>query len=109
LILKVPALKFLYGVCDEAIHHVRRYSKKEFIKKGKSVGFSLEKCTFMNFLGVWPYYLRSRVLRKEVNFSASFSRNQLSMINGCIPFFRAVDFLTGKSLGLSLVGIFRKG
>ncbi len=57
-IVNVPAHKFLWSEHDEALHHKRRYSKTEIVKKLADNGFVIEKCSFFVvtfFPLIWAY------------------------------------------------------
>lgn len=48
LLITVPAYQRLWSRHDEMAHHVRRYSKKELIRKIQKAGFKIEHVTFFN-------------------------------------------------------------
>ncbi len=115
LLLKTPAHKWLFGAVDEASEHYRRYAKAELRDKAKQAGWEIVKLRFMNLSGVAPYYLKSRVLKKESNFSRTFKPWQLKAIRVAVPAFKAVDaassILTGFNgpvVGQSVVLIAKK-
>jgi hypothetical protein len=47
----VPAFQHLYSGMDAEINHVRRYSKKELIRKIESAGFTILSVHYDDFLG----------------------------------------------------------
>lgn len=103
LLIKVPALEWLYGSVDEASDHYRRYSRKVLTTRVAAAGWKVRSCRYMNLVGVFPYWLKSRVLRKEVNLSRTYSKRQLRWIARGMSFYRLLDRLTGPPLGQSLV------
>lgn len=103
VLLKVPALRWLYGSVDRASDHYRRYARGELIGKVREAGLDVVRCRYMNLAGVFPYWLKSRVLQRRTNFSRTFSEKQLRRIAGSIPLCRLADRLTGPPLGQSLV------
>jgi 2-polyprenyl-3-methyl-5-hydroxy-6-metoxy-1,4-benzoquinol methylase len=105
--VKVPALQWLYGPVDEASGHYRRYSRKSLRSAMTAAGFTVETCRYMNFVGVVPYLIKSRVLRRRSNFSRTFSSEQLARIERMMPAIRLIDRLTGPVLGLSVVAVAR--
>lgn len=54
LLLTVPALTFLWSNHDVALHHKRRYAKKQLAALLQTSGFHVEKITFWNFALLLP-------------------------------------------------------
>lgn len=54
LLLTVPALMFLWSKHDVALHHKRRYAKKQLRDLLVSNGYSIEKMSFWNFTLLLP-------------------------------------------------------
>ncbi len=54
MIATVPAHQYLFSTHDRALHHVRRYSKREFLEKLKKVGFVIHRATYTNMLLFTP-------------------------------------------------------
>jgi SAM-dependent methyltransferase len=96
LFVKVPAHQWLFGSVDEASDHQRRYSRRGLVRLVEEAGFDVRAARYMNFAGVGPYFLKSRVLRKGAAFSNTFDERQLRWIRRSIGAFRAVD----RALGL---------
>jgi len=57
VLLSVPAHKFLWSEHDEALSHVRRYSKKELREKVLRSGFYITRLTYSIFFFFLPIYL----------------------------------------------------
>lgn len=108
LYIKVPALQWLYGPVDEASGHFRRYSRAGLANVVRKAGFEIIRCHYMNFAGVAPYFLKSRILRRGENFSRTFSMNQIRRIQRLMPMVQAIDRVTGAPVGLSLVCVARR-
>lgn len=62
----------------------------------------------MNLPAVLPYFLKSRVMRSEKNFSNSLNGSRLGLYNKLIPWFARFERLVPPPMGLSLVAIARK-
>ena len=62
LILFVPALQFLLSAFDRSIGHFRRYSKKDLLEKCKSAGFDIGYARYFDFLGIFPWAIKYRLL-----------------------------------------------
>jgi len=65
LILYVPALKALFGTLDINLGHVRRYSKSELKRTLKTCGFKIIKSRYVNFIGLFSWFLYSRILKRK--------------------------------------------
>ena len=101
--IKVPSLPALYGPVDEASGHYRRYTTRSLRAAIESAGFRVERCRYMNLAGVPPYFLKSRVLKRQENFSRTFSEKAIARIQRAMPWIRRIDRVTGAPLGLSAV------
>jgi hypothetical protein len=108
LLVKVPAGPWLYGSMDEASGHCRRYRLEELRAKALAAGWEPVEVSYMNVFGVLPYWLKSRVLRRRVNFSRTFRPWQLQAIRALVPLLRWLDGLLGPPLGQSAILVARK-
>ena len=108
LLVKVPACKWLFGSIDVASGHNRRYIPQELRIKAERAGWETIKAHYMNIAGVFPYWIRSRVLRKEVNFSRTFKPWQLMAIRRVVPILKILDQIIGPPIGQSAILIARK-
>lgn len=61
----VPALQTLYGEFDRKIGHFRRYSKQEIAEKCASVGFRALKLKYFDFAGIFPWYVKYKMLKSD--------------------------------------------
>ena len=66
LILTVPAINFLFGKHDKALHHFRRYSKRELENKIKEIGFKIEKISYWNIF-LFPAVFLYRFFAKYIS------------------------------------------
>ncbi len=103
LLIKVPACSWLFGSVDEASSHYRRYSLSELRDKATQAGWKPLKLKYMNIFGVGPYWLKSRVLRKQSNFSRTFKPWQLTLIRRLVPVLSKIDRLIGPPIGQSAI------
>ena len=102
LVLLVPALAVLYGSLDRALDHFRRYERADLLDKLAGAGFTVEKSWFFNVLGVFGWYLNSRVLRRT-----TFPPLQLALYDRLVPLFR-LESKFRLPLGMSLIAIAQK-
>ncbi len=57
LFIFAPAFKFLWSGHDEANHHFRRYTKKEFVQLLEKSGLTVQKISYWNFILFFPIAL----------------------------------------------------
>jgi 2-polyprenyl-3-methyl-5-hydroxy-6-metoxy-1,4-benzoquinol methylase len=62
LALFVPAMPALYGSLDFKSGHFRRYDRAMLRQVVTDAGFAVERLTYMDLVGVLPYFLMYRVL-----------------------------------------------
>ncbi|QDV66891.1 putative S-adenosylmethionine-dependent methyltransferase/MSMEI_2290 [Rosistilla carotiformis] len=103
LLIKVPAVKWLYGSVDTASGHFRRYALQELRDKAKQAGWEPLSVRWMNAFGVLPYWFKSRVQKRQANLSRTFSPWQLTMIRKAMPWMQRIDRIVGPPIGQSAV------
>jgi SAM-dependent methyltransferase len=54
LVITVPCFMFLWSEHDDYVHHKRRYTKRELLKKLKKAGFTVVRATYFNSLLFTP-------------------------------------------------------
>jgi hypothetical protein len=64
LILKVPAMRSLYGETDRKLERVRRYDRGELEGKLAAAGFVVEEVIYVNVLGVLGWWFNSVLLKR---------------------------------------------
>lgn len=69
--LYVPARPELFGSLDEAVGHHRRYTHRELADKLGRAGFRVERIAYRNLVGVLPWLITGRVLRRRKVGNAS--------------------------------------
>lgn len=108
LLIKVPACEWLFGSVDRASGHFRRYSRRTLADVASRAGWEPVMTAYMNIFGIIPYFLKSRVFCRDANFSRTFSRNQLRMIQTITPLLRRLDRLLGPPIGQSVLLVARR-
>lgn len=103
LVLKVPAIKCLYGTLDAHLGHYRRYSKKEIHTKVLQHGFEVLEQRYINIVGILGWYLNSAILKKSI-----IPIGQLRTYEKLVPFLKFVEGIFPPPLGQSLFLICRK-
>lgn len=66
LVLTVPALPALFGQRDVNLGHYRRYTRPMLRERLGEAGFVVETIAYWNLLGVAPYFIAERVLRRQL-------------------------------------------
>jgi glycosyltransferase involved in cell wall biosynthesis len=100
-IILVPAHMWLYGPCDEAIGHVRRYTSTELHSKMQRAGFEVVMMEEFNRLGVPGWYLNKLLGRRDLN------PRQMRLFELLLPVAKGMEALK-LGRGLSLIGVGRK-
>ena len=100
-IILVPAHMWLYGPCDEALGHVRRYSSVELHSKMQGAGFEIVMMEEFNRMGVPGWYLNKQFGRRDLN------PRQMRMFELLLPLAKAMESMK-LGRGLSLIGVGRK-
>lgn len=103
LVLVVPQYQFLFGSIDETDLHFRRYDRRSLREKLIASGFTVEHEFCINFLGIFWWYLKGKLLKGGRRNDA-----EAGLINRAVPLVRLIDKLVLNSAGLSLVEIARK-
>lgn len=108
VLIKVPACPWLFGSIDVASDHYRRYNRPMLRSIAEQAGLEVKRLRYMNLSGVLPYFIKSRVLKKQANFSRTFTPSQLDRIRKIMPWLRRLDLVTGPVVGQSLVMVARR-
>jgi glycosyltransferase involved in cell wall biosynthesis len=100
-IILVPAHMWLYGPCDEALGHVRRYTQTELHSKMQAAGFDVVMMEEFNRMGVPGWYLNKLLGRRDLN------PRQMRAFEWLLPVAKVMEAMKiGR--GLSLIGVGRK-
>ena len=103
VLLYVPAGPWAYGHLDRQLGHFRRYSKQRMRRLAAAGGLVLERDVYVNFAGVFGWFLHSRVLRRDV-----VSPQSARFVDRLVPFLSAVERLWPPVTGQSLFAVLRK-
>ena len=100
LFITVPAFQFLWSSHDVAVDHVRRYSKRELVRKFEEAGLEVNYIRFWNSI-LFPLGLISRLI-----CSASDLKMPSALVNRLLKFIIKLERnsrLIGKIPGTSLI------
>tara|TARA_R110002072_G_scaffold27564_3_gene89653 strand:- start:3952 stop:4689 length:738 start_codon:yes stop_codon:yes gene_type:complete len=99
LLIFVPALPFLYSKIDRVFGHFRRYTRKSLGTCVGEAGFKIEKLRYFDIVGVLPWWLLNKVLRKT-----SFSQPMLTVYDRVVvPPTKLAESIVAPPLGKNLV------
>lgn len=104
LLLFVPALPGLFGTLDEQFGHFRRYARRGLAELVAARGYEIELLRYMNFPGVFAWFLTGRILRKRTITprAAAFYDARV------VPLVRAIESRIAPPIGQSLILIAKK-
>lgn len=110
LILVTPAHPSLYGSRDKMMGYFRRFSKKDLSGELENLGLKIIKVRHWNMLGVLPYWILYKVLKKESHFeSIRGGNNKKSIFPKLLDFwFRYIENKINLGFGLSLIFVAEK-
>lgn len=103
LLLIVPALPCLFGTLDQAVGHYRRYTTRNLNNKLRQAGFTVETQRYMNFFGLFTWWLAGRVLGCQ-----KFPARTCKLLDRLVPWLERVERIWAPPIGQSLVTVCRK-
>jgi glycosyltransferase involved in cell wall biosynthesis len=100
-IILVPAHPSLYGPCDAALGHQRRYTSIDLHTKMQKAGFEVVSLEEFNRLGVPGWWLNKKLGRRDLN------PRQMRAFEWLLPIAKGLEALK-LGRGLSLIGVGRR-
>ncbi len=94
----VPALMSLYGAFDEKVGHFRRYTKGGLEEKAKSAGFSVVKSKYFDFVGIFPWFIKYKLLKSDSLESGAVTAYDKFAVPLTRKFERLINFPLGKNI-----------
>jgi len=94
----VPAFMSLYGAFDEKVGHFRRYTKNELEEKAKSAGFKIVKSKYFDFVGIFPWYIKYKLLKSDSLESGAVTAYDKFAVPVTKQFERFLKFPVGKNI-----------
>ena len=109
LVVTVPAFEFLWSTHDEALHHKRRYVRRELVAKLRNAGLAVEFQSYFNFLLFGPALAIRLMDRLRPGTARSGSVRTGPILNRCLRFIFALESRLLERLnppfGLSIVAL----
>lgn len=103
LIVKVPALNWLYSPMDQAIGHYRRYTQQTLLETFKNAGYVKPVLWFFNAAGIPGWWLNGKILQRTTPPS-----EQIGWFDRAVPFLEAIESRVPMPIGLSLFAVATK-
>jgi glycosyltransferase involved in cell wall biosynthesis len=100
-IVLVPAHPSLYGPCDAALGHERRYTRVELHTKMQTAGFEVVSLDEFNRMGVPGWWVNKKLGRRDLN------PRQMRAFEWLLPLAKLMERLK-IGPGLSLIGVGRR-
>jgi SAM-dependent methyltransferase len=103
VVVKVPAMNFLYSQMDLSLGHWRRYDKIELSAVIHSSGFDLVEVWRFNAFAILGWWWNGRVLKRTLPPPC-----QVALFNSLVPVIRPLDRFARLMCGMSLIAIARR-
>lgn len=109
ILICVPAVSGLYCYMDKNVGHYRRYGKGELRRKADCAGLEVIENKYMNFMGIFPYWLKGRLKKdKEGSFSTSIKENESKLYSIATSILEPVERVIKPPIGISEIIILTK-
>lgn len=115
IIITAPAMNCLWSEHDEALHHKRRYTKKELLNRLVAVNCHVKKATYFNtslFMPIFAIRKIKAIFKQKSVAQSDFFIPLPGWVNACLYFFYSKELTLLKSLtfpfGVSLLAILQK-
>lgn len=98
LIILVPAYQSLYCRFDKELGHFRRYTRNTLRKAILESGFSIKTLFNFNLAGIAGWLIFGKISKRK-----QIEQTEMGVFNALVPFFKFIDFITFRKIGLSLI------
>lgn len=102
MFLLVPAYPWLFNHFDRVLGHHRRYTSRS-LSRVHPDGLKVMQKRYFNMMGIPGWYIVGGLLRKRM-----ISVSDMRLYNSLIQFFRLMDRLVCKRVGLSVIQVSKK-
>lgn len=111
-VIVVPAYPFLYGERDKGMGHYRRYTHESLQKVLTDNGFAVTSMRYWNALGVLPYLVSEKVLKKPLQVGLRGGA-KVGVVGGLVRkclylWFKYIENNWDFGFGLSIIVVARK-
>lgn len=109
IVITVPAHKWLFGLHDERLGHLRRYTKRELIDKFNKKYIKLEKIRYWNLISLLPKIFFEKVLKSPPKYEKSMRFfNEHYLLKNILKLLIKIDKLISRFYGVTVIAKFRK-
>lgn len=110
IIICVPAVRGLYCYMDKNVGHYRRYKKSELCKKAGKVGLKVIEDKYMNFMGIFPYWMKGKFGKNTGgSFSTSIDQNESKLYSIASRILEPLEKIIKPPVGISEIIILSNG
>ncbi len=102
IVILVPAYSFLFNHFDTILGHFRRYKKNQLMKVFPTETVNI-KAYYLNFLGIFAWYLFGNILRRK-----TINKSNMKLYNLIMPLVKFCDFILMNKIGLSTIVVNKK-
>lgn len=103
LIVKVPALAWLYSTMDQAVGHHRRYSQSTLVETFKQANCKAPIVWYFNAAGIPGWWLNGKLLQRTTP-----PAEQIGWFDRVVPVLEAIESRVPMPIGLSLFAVATK-
>lgn len=104
MLLFVPAVPAIFGSLDRAFEHFRRYTRPQLRKQIEEAGWTIERISYMNIMGILPWFVAGRLL-KRTSISTAEAR---AFDRFAVPLTSAIEDRLEMPIGQSILAVARK-
>jgi len=109
IIITVPAHKWLFGLHDKRLGHLRRYTKRELVDKFIENYVRLEKIRYWNFISLLPKIFFEKFLKTPPKYEKSMKIfNKHYLLRNILKILIKIDKLISRFYGVTIIAKFRK-
>ncbi len=104
LMLFVPALPAIFGSLDRAFEHFRRYTRPQLRRLIEDAGWTIERISYMNVMGILPWFVAGRLLKRK----SISDREARAFDRFVVPITAAIEDRVEMPIGQSILAVARK-
>ncbi len=100
----VPAMPFLFSRMDQALGHMRRYTRSGLGRLAQECGFQVDELRYFDLIGIIPWWLVN-TLGGKTDFDSGLTRLYDAF---CVPVSRVAESFVPPPVGKNLILIARR-
>jgi 2-polyprenyl-3-methyl-5-hydroxy-6-metoxy-1,4-benzoquinol methylase len=103
LTVLVPAYQVLFNGFDVTLEHFRRYNKKSLVRLLSKHG-KVQNAFYFNAVGILGWWVSGQLFKNK-----TIPEGEMKLYNFFVPLIRIIDKILFRKVGLSVVGVLKKG